>query len=139
MLPQEVLDAWHDSGYKLIFGYHDIAEYIAENGGASITGLYSTGRLTIASYLSTIHEFGHFVYRENHLESAFDPFYSQYRDVIGAGVSEYATTNASEFFAEVFELYILKSNRGQTLEHMQELLPDVYAFMVRLDENGWSL
>lgn len=54
-------------------------------------------------------------------------------------MSEYATTNASEFFAEVFELYILKSNRGQTLEHMQELLPDVYAFMVRLDENGWSL
>lgn len=142
ILPNCILQAWHDKNMKLTFGNTRIEQFIQEeNYPTLVTGLYHGDGLSLNSPKSTVHEFGHFVYYESkypNLQTLVNQYYVKYNDVIAKCVSDYAAKNVMEFFAECFELYFGQGEAGRYLSMMQEQMPEIYQLLDSLNQNNWG-
>lgn len=142
ILPESILNAWHNSGKDLIFGNERIAQFIEEeNYTGIVTGLYHSDGLTLNSAVSAIHEFGHFVYYESDYPNLFnlvDQYYREYKDDAEKYVSGYSAKNAQEFFAECFETYFGRNDTHNPTEMMEEHLPLMYQMLDDMAQQNWG-
>lgn len=135
-LPQVILDRFEDKGWKLVIGDDELLQWNAENGGNAV-GLtkYADKAIYTRSITSVIHEFGHFLHdqlgRPLQVDKLFELEAEQARPVIG----DYAMTNESEYFAEIFEVW-MKGNEDK-LQKLREAAPQTYAYFAQLEASGW--
>lgn len=129
-LPEPILSAANNKGYTLIVAapsvYAEMSTDLYEKYG-STSGYFSSADKAIVVRGSNIstgtleHEFGHFVRRyfvtDETLEQCFDTELSL---IMSLAMSDYASTNSEEFFAEAFDCYVSDE------EEMMRLAPMTY-------------
>lgn len=137
LLPDWILEDFHEQGWKLVFGDDCINDYDEQNQTSSI-GLTWHTRKTI--YGSTpdavLHEFGHFVYRNSGADmiEQVEQYFESEKEAAGEIISEYAMQNVSEFFAEYFEFFILHQGNSFYMNELQEDTPLMFEYMLQLVE-----
>ena len=53
-------------------------------------------------------------------------------------IGEYGLTNESEYYAEIFEYYILNENKPEELTKLAQLAPNTMQFIQNLEKDNWG-
>ena len=135
-LPEALLARFHDEGWSLVIGDDYIIQWSYKND-ANAVGLTSYANETIytRNASNVPHEFGHFLHeqldRPQKVVELFEKEAQQAQPVIG----DYAMTNESEYFAEIFEKFMLWDD--EKLQKLQAAAPETYAYFAQLEAEGW--
>lgn len=142
-LPESILRKWNETNKELVFGTGRINQYIEETGHeGSVSGIYYHRGIELITCKSAVHEFGHFVYYTAEWPSLMDivaEYYSEYSDVIGTAVSDYALKSASEFFAECFELYYSNDHESDVFKKFVQEVPGMYELLSSMEAHDWGM
>lgn len=139
-IPVEVKERYNQLGWTFKVDPSEIARYNQENNFNAI-GLivYSQDAIYCVSPASVVHEFGHFLMwtlkSDDTIAALFEAEGNAVKDVI----SEYATTNKKEFFADYFEHWIYSKDNPEKREVVKAVSPKTHAFFETLEANGWSI
>ena len=135
-LPEALLNRFQEEDWSLVIGDDYISQWSYEND-ANAVGLTSYANETIytRNASNVAHEFGHFLHdqlgRPQKVVELYEKEAKQAQPVIG----DYAMTNESEYFAEVFEKFMNWSDKK--LKKLQEAAPETYAYFAQLEAEGW--
>ena len=137
--PPSILDAFRERGwtYRLDRGY--LAE-LSERLGMTCVGAanYQNRTIYISDPRSTIHEMGHFYHSVLRFPAAVEELYQKESASVGQLLGSYAAKNSHEFFAEVYEFWILHEGSSEKLERLAGAAPETFEYFSALAAGGWA-
>ena len=141
-IPDEVKKYFEDGSWKIVIGTSYINHWSYENGMIA-NGLcdYAGSTIYLANLGSLIHEVGHMLNSKLNFPNEIDRLFNAEKNQLSQITGWYCKTNSSEYFAELFEYYIdadASPDRIEKLEKLKSVAPESYAYMVKLENNGWK-
>lgn len=145
-LPRNIVDQFNECGYKVVFNDKKISEY-RSNHNVNCTAYidYVSKEICMNTYVedyAILHEFGHFYNRNmdskymeknNHMEE-FEKL------LANSLLSDYASTNRAEYFAEYFSLWFLGSiDLPAERMEMAKAGPETFKWFKELESAGWPM
>lgn len=140
-IPDEIKKYFEDGSWRILIETSYINQWSYENGMIA-NGLcdYASSTIYLANIGSLVHEVGHMLRSELHFPSEIDRIFGIEKNQLSQITGGYCKTDSSEYFAELFEYYInAKSspNKVERLEKLESVAPESYAYIVKLENNGW--
>lgn len=146
LIPEVIRDTFDEEGWKLILGQ----DFFIKNAGyLNCTGLtdYNEKKIYSIGVYSLSHEFGHFLYGQilDEYAARIDKCYQEERDAIDEWITTHHKTEANEYFAQCFKLYIIATAdkdeeiREVTETFMRKRTPQTYELFKQLESNNWGL
>ena len=139
-VPDDVLQAFSDAGWKYIIDFDHMAAYSKEKDENYI-GLtyYGSKRIVVSDPAATVHEFGHFLDKALGLPAKHQELFNTEAQATESVLRDYARTNHKEYFAEYFEYWVTWHNDSEKMEQLQTATPLTYSYFVTLSKNNWSV
>lgn len=137
LCPEEILTAFYEQGWSIVFGDDRINEYDKQyNTSTSGLTYHNEKTIYVNSKYAVLHEIGHFLYRN--LDSDYvEKCYVQEKDAAKTIFLEYAVQNDSEFFAEYFDYYLINHDNAFIMDNLKNKTPLMFAYMQQLEASGW--
>ena len=135
-LPEALLARFNEEGWSLVIGDEYIIQWDYEND-ANAVGLTSYANETIytRNASNVPHEFGHFLHEQLGRPQKVVELYKKEAQQAQPVIGDYAMTNESEYFAEIFEKFMLWDD--EKLQKLQAAAPETYAYFAQLEAEGW--
>lgn len=141
-LPEWLVEDYKERNMEVI-----VVPFSAADNANKIAGNYNTADgITINSLSNNAktipHEFGHHLYftfiapsgKNTVGKAEVEKLYQEEKDGLGSYYRDYGKTNAKEFFAEFFVLYLDAIDKGTTAE-LKSVFPNTYAYFDELIES----
>lgn len=136
-IPMEIIAKFKAQGWKYSIDSRHTLGYNSPNVNCSGVTEYSSKTLYVTVPGATLHEFGHFLQAQINKYALIETIFVR-EGKTSKFLSNYSTTNSSEFFAEAFAYFINNKNNQKMMEPMRAYLPATYAFFTLLEFNDWS-
>jgi hypothetical protein len=139
-VPMEILQSFIANGWKFSIDFDHNAKLstpLNTNWGG-ITD-YAAKTIWVRYTCSVVHEFGHYLDMElgfpKHHEELYKLESQSAKDILGY----YSTTNSKEYFAEMFDYWIVNKDDAQAMACLQIVAPKTYEYFLELSQNNWGL
>lgn len=138
-IPEQIKDSFNENGWTFEIDTERIDEYEAEHK-TQIAGLtsYADKTIYVCSPTCVIHEFGHYNYHSIGRPDVVEQLYNTEAQSASQVIGEYGLTNESEYYAEIFEYYILNENKPEELTKLAQLAPNTMQFIQSLEKDNWG-
>ena len=138
-VPDDVLQAFADAGWKYIIDFDHMAAYNEEKGENYIgLAYYGSKRIIVSDPAATVHEFGHFLDKALGLPAKHQELFKAEALATEPVLRDYARTNHKEYFAECFEYWVTWQNDPDRMAQLQAVSPLTYAYFENLAGNNWT-
>lgn len=140
-LPFEVLESFHDDGFRVLADNREIDEYRKTHDGNTVA-LFSRARKTIWTKVgdSLPHEFGHYVqYVIMNDKTSIEPYFKAEKDNLSKMMRVYAKTNPVEYFAEFFMVYTANRDNPGNLARLRADMPKTFDYFEKLSESNYGV
>lgn len=139
-IPKSIRKQFGEEGWTLVVGNKELAIWNHENRmSASGLAIFGEKTLLVDSAGSTVHEFGHFLHHHVRAPEMVEQLYEREAKQAEIILGEYAMTNDNEYFAEVFEYWIVFNGNAEQLTKLQAAAPGTYAYFSELEANNWDM
>ena len=139
-IPKSIRKQFGEEGWTLVVGNKELAIWNHENRmSASGLAIFGEKTLLVDSAGSTVHEFGHFLHHHVRAPEMVEQLYEREAKQAEIILGEYAMTNDNEYFAEVFEYWIVFNGNAERLTKLQAAAPSTYAYFSELEANNWDM
>lgn len=138
-VPEPIIQAFKDSGWKYAVDFDYISEFSQELG-TSVIGVcdYGARHIYVTEASATLHEFGHFLDKNQGWVSRNTTYYADESQAAGAFMRDYALTSAQEYYADYFVHWLRFQGNPEKLAMMKELTPQTFDYFSNLASNNWG-
>ena len=137
-VPEEVTNKFIQDGWRIVVGTEYINKWEQDNNiQATALCSYANKTIYLKNSKSVCHEFGHYLNYALNFPKHIDDLYNSEKEALSKLTGSYCKTNSSEFFAELFEYYVMYKNNMTELAKLRVYAPLSYSYIVELENNGW--
>ena len=138
-VPEPIIQAFKDSGWKYAVDFDYISEFSQELG-TSVIGVcdYGARHIYVTEASATLHEFGHFLDKNQGWVSRNTTYYADESQAAGAFMRDYALTSAQEYYADYFVHWLRFQGNPEKSAMMKELTPQTFDSFSNLASNNWG-
>ena len=139
-IPQNILIRFNELHWKIEFGAQAIDAYNQKYGtsGIAMTN-YDRKTIYIADDASVAHEFGHFLdFITPDSDTVMPILFAMEAENAEKLLGSYSQTTRQEYFAEVFEYWVMNHDNEEKMALLKKRAPQTYEYMKKLEDAGWT-
>lgn len=140
-VPSQILNEFDNQGYTIEIGYRYLNNYDDGDENSNLDGMFYSipKKIWVTSNSAIVHEFGHFVHWVNGYDSKIYELYNTELEGMKLLTGGYCATNANEYFAEAFELYLNSKDYESKVDRFIDKAPMTWEYLHNLELNNWGI